>query len=305
MIQRPLLSHRLTTLFQDPPPELVFEISESAIALARTRKFSGVTQHPLPPETVSASPVRDNILAPEALAEAVRAITPPVPGRKRRSAALILPDHSARLVVVDFDSFPDKPDEQESLVRFRMKRSVPFDVETAALSFWRQSSPGGKSHEVVVAVTPLEIVARYEAPFRALNIQTGFVTISSLAAIELVSADGISVLAKINGRILTVLVLQHGVLKLVRSLELTESSLAEIAADLFPTFIYIEDNFQSKAARLLLCGFGDLESSATSQFESDLAIPVEPLRSRVAPLNGQNAGLLGYVQSISAQAVAA
>ena len=50
-------------------------------------------------------------------------------------AVLILPDFCARVAVLEFDSFPTDPKEQLSLVRFRMKRSVPFDVESAAVSF--------------------------------------------------------------------------------------------------------------------------------------------------------------------------
>jgi hypothetical protein len=81
--------------------------------------------------------------------------------------------------------------------------------------------------------------------------------------------------------------------------------LEEIAADLYPTFVYIEDNFEAQAARLLLCGFGELEALAASRFHEELQIPVEPIRSRLGAINGQNAGLLGYLQSTVAPAVAA
>jgi len=38
-------------------------------------------------------------------------------------------------------------------------------------------------------------------------------------------------------------------LKLVRALELTEASIAEVAADLYPTLVYIEDNLGAKAEK--------------------------------------------------------
>jgi type IV pilus assembly protein PilM len=297
--------NKLAALFQDPPPDLVFEVSETGIAMARTRHMTGITFQPIPADTLSASPLRDNVQNPEALAEAVAALAPAAGARKGKTAALILPDYSARVSVLDFDSFPEKAEEQEPLVRFRVKKSVPFDVESAALSYWRQNSPGGKSHEVVVALSPLEIIARYEAPFRAIGIQPGLVTLSPLAALDLVIADGISVIAKVNGHVLTVMVAQQGVLKLIRSLELTEFSLAEIAADLFPTFVYVEDNFQAHATRLVLCGFAELEAAAIAQFQGELDIAVEPMRSRLGAVTAQNAGLLGYIQSTVAQKVAA
>ena len=273
--------------------------------MVRTRNIAGVVFQEMAPGVVSASPLRDNVHDPEALAEAVQALMPAAGPRKGKTAGLILPDYSARVSVLDFDSFPEKAEDQEALVRFRIKKSVPFDVETAALSYWRQNSPGGKSHEVVVAVSPLEIIARYEAPFRAVGIQPGLVTLSPVTALDLVTTDGISVVAKVNGHVLTVMVAQSGVLKLIRSLELTEFSLLEIAADLFPTFVYVEDNFQVKPARLVLCGFAELEQMAIAQFERELEIPVEPMRSRIGPVNANNAGLLGYLQGSVAQKAAA
>ncbi len=292
----------LTALLQDPPPEFCFEISERAIAMSRTRGAANITLRELPAGIVSASPLRDNILQPEAFAAEVARLVPAASSRKRRSAALILPDYSARLSVLDFDSFPEKAEDQEALVRFRIRKSVPFDIDSAAIGYWRQNSPGGKSHEVIVAVTPLEIIARYEAPFRAVGLHPGLLTISPLAALELVPLDGISVVAKVNGSVLTVLVTHLGVLKLVRSLELTEFTLAEISADLYPTFVYVEDNLNAPAARLLLCGFGELEADAIREFQAEMQLPVELLRSRLGALNGQNAGLLGYLQSLATPA---
>ena len=44
-------------------------------------------------------------------------------------------------------------------MRFRLRKSVPFDVEAAAVSYFPQPA-GGKKMDVVAAVAPLEIVSR-------------------------------------------------------------------------------------------------------------------------------------------------
>jgi type IV pilus assembly protein PilM len=290
----------LAAIFQDPPPELAFEISEGGVSMARTKDPGNILFQELRPGVLSISPLHDNVVLPDELAGAINALIPAGNSRKRYRAALILPDYSVRLSVLDFDSFPEKEEDQTALVRFRLKKSVPFDIESAALSFWRQNDAVRKKQEVVVAVTPLEILARYEAPFRARGIQTGFVTVSPLAALELVTNDGISAVAKLNGRILTILVMQQNQLKLVRTLELTDATIDEIAADLYPTFVYIEDRFSMKASRLLLCGFGALEAAALDRFGRELDVPVEPVRSRLSALSSQNAGLLGYLEGARA-----
>lgn len=290
-----------SALWRDPPPALAFELSEAGIAMARTGKERAFDFRPLEPGVISVSPLRDNILEPEKLAAAVRAMVPPNGSRKRREAALILPDSCARVSVLDFDDFPTDAKEQLSLVRFRLKKSVPYEVESAALSYKAQASPGDvKKFDVLVAVAPADIIARYEAPFRSAAIEPGLVTTSALAALELVKEEGTVVVAKLSGRMLTILVVSSGVLKLVRSLELTEPGAAEIAADLYPTLVYIEDTLTAKAEKLLLAGFGRFGAEARDQFARELRLPVELIQSS-AGLAGENSlGLAGYLQSLGA-----
>ena len=54
---------------------------------------------------------------------------------------MILPDYAARVSVLDFDSFPSTPEEQLSLVRFRVKKTIPFDIDSAAVSYYVQPAP--------------------------------------------------------------------------------------------------------------------------------------------------------------------
>jgi hypothetical protein len=151
---------------------------------------------------------------------------------------------------------------------------------------------------VVAVATPLEVIQRYEAPFRAANIHAGIVTISHIAMLDLIAPTGVVIVAKLSGGILTVMAIDHGTLRLVRSLELTEITLDEIAADLYPTFAYSEDSFGSRPETLLLCGFGDLAADAGRRFEEELSSKVELLPFR-------NAGLAGYLHSRRIKGVAA
>ncbi len=295
------LLRSLSALWRDPPPALAFELSETGIAMARAGRTPEFDFRPLDPGVISVSPLRDNIVDPDKFARAVRSLLPHNGSRKRRNAALILPDACARVWVLDFDDFPSDPKEQLSLVRFRMKKSVPYDVESAALSYYAQESVGlGKKYDVAVAVAPMEIVGRYEAPFRAAAVEPGFVTISALAALDLVNETGTVAVAKLSGRMLTILVISSGLLKLVRSLELSEPGIAEIAADLYPTFVYIEDQLGTQAEKLLLAGFGGFGAEARDQFARELRLPVELIRTGLGVAGDNNLGLLGYLQSFAA-----
>jgi len=279
---------------------MAFEISEAGIATARIGARAELDFHPLKPGTLTVSPLKENVEDPDEFQAAVRAVSASQIARKRKDVALILPDFCTRMTVVDFDTFPSDPKEQSSLVRFRVKRSVPFDVDSAALSYFPQIvDKRTKKVDVVVVVAPLEIVARYESPFRTAGMNPGLVTTSAMAALELAPEAGLSVLAKLTGHTLTVVVRQNHNIKLVRCLEMPSADLEDIAAVLLPTFVYIEDNLGGKSEQLLLCGFGNRTVEAQQRFTEELGVTAEPLRSPLATPGENNAGLLGYLRSIA------
>lgn len=291
-----MLLDNLKSLLIDPPPGMAFEVSEAGIAAARIGSHTELDFRPLEPGVLEVSPLKENVLDVAAFAAAVKALATTHTARKGRDAALILPDFSARTTVLDFDTFPTDAQEQLGLIRFRLKRSVPFDVETAAVSFFAQ--PGTKRVDVVVVMAPLEIVSRFEAPFRAAGLTPGLVTTSSLAALELAPEGGLTMVAKLTGHSLTLLVRDRSALKLVRCLELPSNELEDITAVLVPTFVYMEDNLGGRAEKLLLCGFGARTDEAKRLFEEELAVGVDELRSPLGVPGEHNAGLLGYLRSV-------
>ncbi|MGD0500197.1 MAG: hypothetical protein ABSC23_17375 [Bryobacteraceae bacterium] len=292
-----MLLDRLKALLQDPPPAMAFEISEGGIAAARIDSRAELEFRPFKPGTLTVSPLKENIVDPDEFSLAVRSLAGAQPARKRKDVALILPDYSARVVALDFDDFPSDPKAQLALVRFRLKRGLPFDVESAAVSYWAQPAEDKKT-EVVVAVAPLEIVSRYEAPFRAAGLYPGLVTTSSLAALDLVPETGLTAVAKLAGRVLSVLVADLGALKLVRCLELASADPDDVAGVLIPTFAFVEDNLGRKPDKLLLCGFGARTEETARRVREELGVEAEPLQSPLGTPGETDAGLLGYLQSI-------
>ncbi len=292
------LWNRLSGLAKEPPPAFVFELSEAGLSYARRAQTPEIGFAPFSPGVLAVSPLRDNIQRPEELAEQVRKLAPANGGRKSRQAALILPDYAARVAVLDFDSFPAEAAEQLSLVRFRMKKAVPFDIDSAVIRFQSQTVSGnGKRYEVVTAAVAMEIVARYEAPFRAAGFQPGFVTLSSLATLDLLGDEAVSAAAKLSDRVLTVSVTEHGRLKLLRCVELPAQTPEEIMGVLFPTFAYIEDELKTRPKKLLVAGLGELAARWGAEWERELGAAIEPLRSRFGAPGGHNAGLLGYLEA--------
>ena len=287
----------LKSILIDPPPGMAFEVSEAGIAAARIGHHTEIDFRPLAPGVLAVSPLKENVLDEAAFSAAVKALAAAHSARKGKDAALILPDFSTRTTVLDFDTFPTDAEEQLALIRFRLKRSVPFDVETAAVSYFAQA--GAKRVDVVAVMAPREIVTRFEAPFRAAGFNPGLVTTSSLAALDLAPEGGLTMVAKLTGKSLTLLVRDKATLKLVRCLELPSTELEDIIAVLVPTFVYMEDNLGGRAEKLLLCGFEARTEEAKRRFEQELAVELDELRSPLAVPGEHNAGLLGYLRSVA------
>ena len=288
-------------LFKDPPPTHVFELSERGLAFVEVAEPGQAGFTPFHAGVVQASPVHDNIQQPAVVEERIRAAVR-ANGKQRRRAALILPDYCARVAVLDFDSFPESHEERLALLRFRMKKGVPFDAETAVVSYAiqpRKKDADDTKVEVLAAIVASEIVTRYEAPFRGLGFQPGMVTISTLAALNLVDADESSMFVKLSGRVLSLIVLQGSLIKLARCIELDTDLAEEIDSILQPTVAYIEDELKAALRRVWLCGFDDQRLALAHRWQTDWRAPVEPLRSKFGTPNANNAGLLGYLESVA------
>lgn len=277
---------RLMSLIKDPPPAHVFELSEAGIAHGFG---SQIAFEKFPPATLKANPSEDNVLRLDTATAAVAHLAPAGGTKKRRGAAVLLPDAAARITILDFDSFPENAEEQLSLVKFRVKKTIPFDIEAAAVNYYRQAGTSRKGKIEVVAVTvALEVLARYEALFRNAGFHPGDITISALATLNLYHDEQPALIAKLAEKVLTVMVVAAGKLKLFRCLTLETSASEEILSVVYPTLAYAEDELGSPVKRIVLCGFPD---SLTG-----LPAETEPIRSGLGTPTPFNAGLYGYLE---------
>lgn len=296
---------KLKALVSDPPPEYAFELSEAGIAWAR-RGDGGPQWAPLEAGTLQISPLEDNVKDPRRYEAAVRAIAPAAQGAKRRRAALILPDFAARVAVLDFDTFPSDAEEQLQLAKFRVKRAVPFDIDSAIVSCHAQPrEDGSKKIDVVVAVVNLEVASHLEAPFRAAGFQCGFVTISALAALALPAAGepleaSPSLVAKLSGNVLALSLLESRRLRMYRCVELQGDSIEESTDVLATTCAYAEDELGHGVEALRVCGAGPATEELKRRWSEELSLPVTGVASRYGTPGAFNAGLAGYLEGLEA-----
>lgn len=273
----------IQALFQDPPPEFAFEITAESIAVSRTRPPATVRSAPLAAGLVVPSQAQDNIPDVPAVAAVVKNIAPQ---GGRRTATLIVPDQVVRLSMLDFDQLSEKEEERLALIRFRIRRTVPFDVDHAIVSYSLQTK--GK---VLVAVAQRDIIAQYEAPFRSAGLEPGIVIPASAALLELLPSGGNWLAAYRNSAGLSVLAVANGSVVLIRSLEWAEGEANDFISDLYATRVYLEDQTGVRPERFYLAGFGEDAARAAGSLSRELE-----METMIIP--DENPGLAGYLASL-------
>jgi type IV pilus assembly protein PilM len=186
-------------------------------------------------------------------------------------------------------------EEQSALIRFRLKRTVPFDVDTAILRYQTRSR-GGNKVDLTVAAIAVETLAPYEAAFRNAGFHPGFVTIAGLSAANLAAPDSLTL--RLSGLTLTISHFEGEELRLFRCLELQSGTLDEILNVLDPTLAYLEDERKTKPNRIDVCGLGELQQELQDHLRTQWNVDLQPLRSRLGAVDANNAGLYGYLESM-------
>src|SRR5262252_2096954 len=148
----------------NPRPRVACEVSAERVVAARAgdggQSLEAVNAENLAAGTVSPGLQHANVGARDGLVAALRDSLGSVAGRSR-DITLIIPDASTRILLLDFETLPDKVEDADSVVRFRLKKSLPFDVDASAVSFDRYQVDNGL--RVVVAVTPKTVLEEYES----------------------------------------------------------------------------------------------------------------------------------------------
>ena len=173
----------LTSWLASPPLDAAVEISREtvSIAIVGARRdgpvVRGYAVEPLPAGAVvpglTASNVADPAAVTEALASACRSV-----GVTPARAALLMPDIAARVSILRFEEVPPRREDLEQLISWQIRKSTPFPIDEACVTF----SPGARDQEgteFVVVVARRDVVREYETTCETVGIHPGLVELST------------------------------------------------------------------------------------------------------------------------------
>ena len=270
-----------------PHPLLALEIAPNRIAGARwtrTGSLDGFAVEELPDGALVPSAVEANIANAVVVKGAVSSIFERLRA-KDESIALILPDPVIRVFLQHFDEFPRSPAEAFPMLRWKLKKSVPFEADETLISYMRQA-PHEDGVDVVTALARLRIIREYEGLAETAGLFPGVILNSSLAAVALLEEDRPTLLARISGSSLTTAIVREGVLRGYRCTELpargNDLTPEMLLEEIYPVAAYYQDTWQEGIQSVRVAGLGTRLPEFVRPLEDEFHCEVRSLMQMAA-----------------------
>jgi type IV pilus assembly protein PilM len=294
----------LTSWLASAAPDAAIEIAAEAVSVAVLgfRGGDAVVQGygvaPLAAGVVVPGLTGHNIVDRAAAAAALRAAFERA-GQRPRRAALIIPDLAARVALVRFEQLPARREDLDQLIRWQVRKSLPFPAEEACVTH----SPGARSGaggEFVTVAARRDIIREYEGVCDDAGVYAGIVDLSTLSVVNLyLAADGLPegdvLVVHVRPEYTSIAILRGGYLIFFRTRpEGEEETLSDVVHQ---TTMYYQDRLAGTGfARVFAGGAtrvpGGVEA-ARRDLEARLGHAVEPLDPAVARVVSERASASG------------
>ncbi|HEY8536184.1 MAG TPA: pilus assembly protein PilM [Vicinamibacterales bacterium] len=284
----------LARFFAPSRPDVAVEIGSRHVAALRLRPGTppGLAAHavePLPDGLVVPSMTARNLADPAAVSAVVGRVLKAVGGA--RQVALVVPDPVARVSIVRFEQTPPERD-LEAMLRWHVRKSVPFKMEDALLTWTPGATPAGGGAAFVTVVAQRAVVREYEQACTAAGAHPGIVDLATLNLVNLELAarggEGDWLLVHLAADYLSMAIVRGGALIFFRHRGAEEA--VELADLVHQTAMYYEDRLDGRGfARVVLAAAGRRAVSGDAALEPLRRTLEERLRTRIEPIDASRA----------------
>lgn len=183
-----------TSWLASPPPDAALELSPDSVsgAVVSARGSDATVQsfafEPLPAGALVPSLTGQNLVDRAAVVAAIKAVIDRI-GRPKK-VALVVPDLSTRVSLVRFDQLPVSREDLDQLIRWQVKKSAPFPIEEASLTWTPGSQAIDGGHEFVVALARRDVIREYESACESAGLHAGLVDLSTFSVVNCFLAGG-------------------------------------------------------------------------------------------------------------------
>ncbi len=213
-----------------------------------------------------------------------------------KAASLVLPDAWVRVAFAECEELPRNEDAREEVLRWKLKRLVPFRVDELRLAATPVSPLVGQtdSHRVMMAFAIESLMSQLESAFAGAGVRLGQITSASLSFLGSVDEaefhHGLIAMALVDEKGYTLVFARDGEPVLHRfkaiSSSLPESARAEmVGRDLRLTRNFLQQQLPgTQLAGVLLAAPAALEGLWADWLGEGLESPVELMRPQHLPL---------------------
>jgi type IV pilus assembly protein PilM len=274
-------------LFSPPRPLWACEFTAQHIIVAGVdssrKRIAGSVAAALPGDTLVGSLSDRNIQHSDAALDIVRNALKEV-GARGFEISVVIPDDSSRIAFLTADSLTGTTQDRETFVRWKLKKTVPFDVDSAQIAYQvlgPHVGAEGKGIDIVVALSPRSIVQEYEELLERLDLHAGYVVPSTLATMNLYpSAAGFAkedvLLVKIGPDSITTTVFQNNRPRFYRRV-----GRIPVYDAVYPTMMYYQDKLGGTAlAGAMVCGYDKDPQAEIAELQDKLGVPVKRLEPK-------------------------
>jgi type IV pilus assembly protein PilM len=247
-------------------PKLACEIAADRVLAGRLsdagHDLEACAAQELAPGSVVPDLVESNLRQRDAVRYAIASALGSVAARTHDVIAIV-PDAAVRVVLLEFDSLPSDSGEAAGVVRFRLKKSLPFDVDKARLSYHAQKFSEGV--RVVAAVALASVVEDYETAFRDAGFSPGVVLPSMLAALGSAEGQRPTLVVKVDARTTSIAILNADQLQLFRTLENTRGVTItgeQLAEEVYPSVVFFQDTYHLNIEKIYVAGLSEAGGAA-------------------------------------------
>jgi type IV pilus assembly protein PilM len=173
--------------------------------------------------------------------------------------AVIVPDDAVRIAFLTVEKLSKDPEERQTFIRWKLKKTVPFDVDSAQIAVRILGTRTDGAADMIVTLSPRTVIQEYENLFDSMDIHAGLVLPSTLAALNLfVPPPADSLFLKIAPGCMTTTVFQQARMQFYR--RVVDVSAYEAV---YPTVMYYQDKLGGKVLQqLVVCGYdSDIRAS--------------------------------------------
>ena len=201
-------------------------------------------------------------------------------GFRGHEIGVVIPDDSARISFITTESLPGSEEERAAFIRWKLKKTVPFEIETAQVAYnilGTRFNGDDKGTDLLVTLSPRSVIEEYEFLMEELGYEAGFVIPSSLAALNLFSIPAGDVLfLKIAPGCIATTIFRNGQAEFYR--KVAETPLFDA---IYPTLMYYQDKLGgSGLTGVTVCEYDMDMASELSELQDRLHLPVQKLGPR-------------------------